>query len=163
MSEEAADSKITSVSVESNATWQPHNHAFSIYSQSLEYELITSDHRINQIAWIRITIGLYLIIWSTMFFWAILVGILCVLRNTWKYQVFWSRASQRIMYNVKYYKEIIEIVALLFSVVPIVRTELTIVWILCRMFQSYRQFFHAFVSRSLAQFETPEELGRPRR
>ena len=36
--------------------------AFSIYSQSLEYELITSDHRSNQIAWNRITDGLYLII-----------------------------------------------------------------------------------------------------
>ena len=36
--------------------------AFSIYSQSLEYELITGDHRTNQIAWNRITIGLYLII-----------------------------------------------------------------------------------------------------
>ena len=35
--------------------------AFSIYSQSIEYELITGDHRTNQIAWNRITIGLYLI------------------------------------------------------------------------------------------------------
>ena len=36
--------------------------AFSIYSQSLEYELITGDHWTNQIAWNRITVGLYLII-----------------------------------------------------------------------------------------------------
>ena len=62
MSEEAADSKITSVSIESNVAWHPYNHAFSIYSQSQEYELITGDHRTNQIAWNRITIGLYLII-----------------------------------------------------------------------------------------------------
>ena len=35
--------------------------AFSIYSQSLEYELITGDNQTNQIAWNWITIGLYLI------------------------------------------------------------------------------------------------------
>ena len=38
--------------------------AFSIYGQSLEYELITGDHRTNQIAWNRITSGLYLIKYS---------------------------------------------------------------------------------------------------
>ena len=51
MSEEATDSKITFVS-----------GIFHIYSQSLKYELITGDHRTNQIAWNWITIGLYLII-----------------------------------------------------------------------------------------------------